>query len=99
MEQESVQIRRIWQQDERTLAIAWTDGKESLYDVVELRRQCPCAVCVDEITRERKIKPEDVPQSLRPVVIESVGRYAMNIQFSDGHRTGIYSYKLLRSLA
>lgn len=96
--QEIVEVKKIWQQDERTLGIQWTDGKESLYDVVELRRQCPCALCVDETSRERKFKPEDIPQSVRPTVIESVGRYAMSIQFSDGHRTGIYSFRLLREL-
>ncbi len=27
-----------------------------------------------------------------------VGRYAVNIQWSDGHDTGIYSYQTLREL-
>lgn len=98
MEAAQIQIRSISQQDERTLAITWTDGRQSLYDVVELRRQCPCALCVDETTGERKLNPEEVPQSVRPVVIESVGRYAVKIEFTDGHRTGLYSYQLLRHL-
>lgn len=92
----AVKVRKIWQQDSRTLAITWTDGRDSLYDVVELRRQCPCAECVDEISRERKLKPEQIPQSVRPVKIESVGRYAMKIRFTDGHQTGIYTFDFLR---
>jgi DUF971 family protein len=30
--------------------------------------------------------------------IEPVGRYALQFKWSDGHDTGIYSYKLLRGL-
>jgi DUF971 family protein len=89
-------VKRIWQQDDRTLGIHWTDGRKSLYDVVELRRQCRCANCVDEITKKRTLNPDDIPESIRPVKIESVGRYALTIQFTDGHRTGIYAFDKLR---
>ena len=95
---EMVGIKEIHQQDDRTLSIVWTDGRRSLYDVVELRRQCRCAHCVDEVTRQRKLDPEDVAQSVRPTTIESVGSYAISIHFSDGHKTGIYPYGLLRQL-
>jgi DUF971 family protein len=30
--------------------------------------------------------------------LKPVGRYAVNIHFSDGHTTGIFSYDYLRSL-
>lgn len=95
---EQVRVKRIWQQDERTLAIQWTDDKRSLFDVVELRRQCRCAHCIDEVTHEAKINPDDIPESTRPVRVESVGRYALTIQFNDGHRTGIYPFERLRTL-
>ncbi len=91
-------VKRIWQQDERTLGINWTDGRKSLYDVVELRRQCRCAHCVDEISKKRTLNPDDVPESIRPIKIESVGRYALTIQFTDGHRTGIYAFEKLRDI-
>jgi DUF971 family protein len=29
---------------------------------------------------------------------ERVGNYAIRFEFSDGHRTGLYSYALLREL-
>ncbi|MBC7658682.1 MAG: DUF971 domain-containing protein [Chitinophagaceae bacterium] len=93
-----VRVKRIWQQDTRTLAINWTDGKKSLYDTVELRRQCRCAFCIDEVTKQPKLDPDSVPETLRPVKIESVGRYALTIAFSDGHKTGIYSFDWLRTL-
>jgi DUF971 family protein len=89
-------VKEIWQKDERTLAIIWTDHQEMQWDVVALRRQCPCAECVDEGTGKRKLDPKAIAESLRPLVIRSVGRYAMAIEFSDGHRTGIYSFDYLR---
>ena len=96
--QENIGIEKLWQQDGRTLAIKWTDGKENLYDVVELRRKCPCALCIDEWTKKPILKPEDVPDDLRPAKIASVGRYALSIAFSDGHNSGIYTYDSMRKL-
>lgn len=91
-------IERIWQQDGKTLAIKWTDGDEKLYDVVELRRKCPCAECKDEWTHQPKLRPEQVAEDVRPLRVNSVGRYALGIFFNDGHSTGIYSYSYLKSL-
>ena len=88
----------IWQKDDRTLGISWSDGLQQDFDVVGLRRACPCAVCIDEHSGRRKIKDADIPDAVRPVRIDSVGRYALNIKFSDTHRTGIYTFEYLRSL-
>jgi len=33
------------------------------------------------------------------VDVEQVGNYAVRISFNDGHSTGIYTWRLLRSLA
>lgn len=95
---ENIGIRKIWQINDRTLGVQWTDDRESKIDVVELRRQCPCAVCVDEWTHEKKLKPSDISDSVRPVKVSSVGRYAVNVQFSDQHGTGIYTYQSLRNI-
>ena len=89
-------IREIWQKDDATLGIVWSDGVESSYNVVDLRRSCPCAVCVDEMTGKRKLSPSEVADSVRPIAINSVGRYALSIEFNDGHNTGIYSFETLR---
>ena len=63
-----------------------------------LRKKCPCAFCVDEWVEKPILKEEDVKDDVRPVSIDSVGRYAMSIKFSDGHSTGIYTFKYLRGL-
>ena len=92
-------VAEIFQKDDRTLSVHWTDKRQSDLDVVNLRRRCPCAACVDERTGQRLLKPEDVADSVRPTQIHSVGNYAMSIHFSDGHKTGIYAFDYLRSLA
>lgn len=94
-----IQVKKIWQENERQLGIIWTDDRKDIFDVVMLRRKCPCALCIDEWTHEPKLKPEDVPETLRPLLIQSVGRYALNIHFDDGHTTGIYTFTYLRELA
>ena len=95
---DAVRVSAISQADPRTLAITWTDGRTDKFDVVKLRRSCPCASCIDEWTREQRLKPEDVPDTVRPLKIESVGSYALKIFFSDGHSTGIYTFQMLRGL-
>jgi DUF971 family protein len=94
----SVRVKSIRQLDRRNLGIEWTDGRASTYDVVDLRRKCPCATCIDEWTHEQILKPESILETTRPVKIESVGQYALTIQFNDGHRTGIYTFAMLRKL-
>lgn len=87
------------QKGERGLELHWSDGRRDVLDVVLLRRRCPCASCIDEWTRKPLIDPDQIPESVRPRSIETLGRYALKITFSDGHRTGIYSFDMLRQLA
>ncbi len=81
------------------LAITWSDGVESIYDVRSLRLACGCAVCVDEWSGEGRLDPASVPDDVHPLRIEPVGRYAIQIAWSDGHGTGIYPFRRLRTLA
>ena len=81
------------------LAIRWTDGATSDFSVRELRLACACAHCVDEWSGEHRLDPSTVPTDVRPIQIRSVGRYAIGIEWSDGHSTGIYSFKQLRDLS
>jgi ATP-binding protein involved in chromosome partitioning len=82
----------------RTLAIVWADGHESRYDVHALRLACGCAQCIDEWTGEGRLEAASVPEDVRPVRIDRVGRYAIQIEWSDGHASGIYPFRRLREL-
>lgn len=93
-----IRVKDIAQKNDRTLSITWTDNKVQNIDVVMLRRKCPCANCIDEWTNKQILKPENVADNVRPVKIESVGSYALQIAFNDGHSTGIYTFSMLREL-
>jgi DUF971 family protein len=88
----------IGQQGRSTLAITWADGHRSAYDVRALRLACGCAECVDEWTGEGRLEEAAVPADVRPVRIAPVGRYAIQIAWSDGHESGIYPFRRLRAL-
>ena len=80
------------------VTIEWSDGSESRFTAVELRRSCPCAGCINEWTGEKMLDPEKIADNLTFRSVALVGRYALNFQFSDGHETGIFSFKYLRDL-
>ena len=67
--------------------------------VRELRLACGCAQCVDEWSGEGRLDESAVPEDVHPLRIEPVGRYAIQIAWSDGHASGIYPFRRLRELA
>jgi ATP-binding protein involved in chromosome partitioning len=78
--------------------IRWSDAHDSRYAFRDLRLACPCALCVDEWTGQPRIDPKAVPMDVRPLEMRSVGRYALQFTWSDGHNSGIYTYDKLRAL-
>ena len=94
----AIEPREIKHEDDSTLRITWADSQECRYRAAELRRACPCAQCVNEWTGERVLKPENVDEEIRFSDLNIVGRYALNFRWSDGHETGIYSFRYLREL-
>ena len=90
--------REIKQISETELAITWGDGHVSAYPLRYLRQQCPCAVCVDEWTHERRLDAAAIPDDIHILSISPVGNYAVRFDWSDGHNTGIYAFDRLRGL-
>ena len=83
----------------RELRIAWSDGQVNDFDVVELRRSCRCANCVNELTGAQILHPTEVGEDVRPQTIRQVGNYAFQVNWTDGHTTGIFTFDYLRQLA
>jgi ATP-binding protein involved in chromosome partitioning len=84
--------------DPRTLSILWEDGHRDDFDVRDLRLACPCALCISEMTGEKLLDPKTIKSDVSPRQIMSVGNYAIKLDWSDGHDTGIYSFSPLRAL-
>jgi DUF971 family protein len=83
------------------LVIDWQDGRRSELALPELRRVCPCATCRTERDavsgNPLKILKFD-PSGVRVTTANLVGRYAIQFHWSDGHNTGIFDFRFLRSL-
>ncbi len=73
----------------------WDEDVEDVWSARELRILCTCAHCQSEMTGERILDPESVPEDLTVTHMEIVGNYGVGVHFSDGHTTGIYRFILL----
>lgn len=94
----AIEPREIKHEDDSTLRITWGDARACEYNAASLRRACPCAQCVNEWTGQRTLKPETISDEIVISDLSLVGRYAINFRWSDGHETGIYSFRYLREL-
>jgi DUF971 family protein len=94
----AIRPTQIEQSGPSELGITWSDGRQSRYPVRALRIACACAHCVDEWSGEARLDVASVPEDVHPLKIQPVGRYAIQIDWSDGHSTGIYSFRQLRAL-
>lgn len=86
------------------LTIFWDNGSESEYLLADLRKICPCATCRDlrgqlasnsELTL---LTNNAVDPSTEVIHLDTVGRYAIQFTWKDGHNTGIYTYEFLHEL-
>ncbi len=83
------------------LALAWSDQSETYVTFETLRKACPCAACQGEPDVTGKVELPRVhhtDKSFQLLRHDLVGGYAVQFTWADGHRTGIYSYDLLRAL-
>lgn len=78
----------------RELTITWGDGLHTSYPHEILRGFCPCATCQGH-SGEIRFVPDG---NLELRELEQVGNYALGLTWADGHSTGIYSFRYLRTL-
>jgi DUF971 family protein len=104
MSSASSTIPRSLKGDASGLIIEWTDGRRDTLSWTVLRDSCPCATC-----RVRRAEPP--PQAnpfqilspgetepIRVTAMTPIGNYAYQLDFSDGHKAGIFTLELLREL-
>jgi len=104
---------RINLKKDEKLEIDWQDGRSSLYTLTYLRSMCPCATCkmvregnnphdISPVPKKKPlltILPGNYSGPLTVVAAEMVGNYAIRIDWSDQHGSGIYSFQYLRQIA
>ena len=84
------------------LAVKWDDGEEHFVPLEALRRACPCASCAGETDVMGNVSkgPETAftEASFQIKHLQSVGGYAVQIFWMDGHGTGLYAFDYLRKI-
>ncbi|MBP7951266.1 MAG: DUF971 domain-containing protein [Verrucomicrobiales bacterium] len=84
------------------IAIRWSDASEDYYPMERLRAFSPSAENVGEQDLLGRTYGGDARAKFPGVRVtgwQGVGGYAIQFTFSDGHRTGLYSYDYLKTLA
>lgn len=86
-------------EEEKRLTIAFSDGEEHEYRTALLRGYCPCAHCQGHGSLPHKWNPIHHESEIVISDISQVGNYAICIAWEDGHNTGVYSFEMLRKIA
>ena len=84
------------------LAIIWPDGKEDYLEAPYLRKHSPSAEQKGESDIFGNISGGSTDGDYPNIGIKGfdyVGNYAIRINFTDGHSTGIYSWEYLGEIA
>lgn len=77
--------------------IAWDDKTESLLQLAKLRKNCPCAHCMNErLNKPNTYIPLYSSVQLSVKNIEIIGNYALRLTWQDGHDAGIYTFDKLK---
>lgn len=88
--------------DKSKLLVKWDDDTESEIGLKYLRDECPCATCKGETVLMKTYRParkETNSEMYKIKDIKTVGGYAIQITWKDGHNTGIYTWDNLKRLA
>lgn len=81
----------------QVLAISWDDGTENELEAEYLRVESPSAEVKGHGEADRKTVGGK--RNVKLSGAEPVGNYAVRLTFDDGHSTGIFTYRYLKTLA
>lgn len=82
--------------DGEHIRLIWKNGRSVTVKNRDIRLNCRCALCVNELTGEQLFDPAKIPADIAPKEIVPLGNYALGITWSDGHSSGIYPYTLFK---
>ncbi|MEM9517314.1 MAG: DUF971 domain-containing protein [Actinomycetota bacterium] len=77
--------------------VLFADGLRARYELDELRLACPCADCNARRQRHQAVAPVlDNGGVVTVATATLTGAWGLNLDWSDGHTTGIYAWAQLR---
>jgi len=84
------------------LKIVWRDGFSAVIKLELIRKECPCAGCKGEELGEKKPKHPKIQIFSKGMFqlteLKTIGNYAINPIWGDGHDTGFYDWEYFREL-
>ena len=83
---------------QKNVFIEFADGVTATFDLAPLRLACPCAECNSRRQRGASVSiiAETEPDEVRIVEASMAGAWGLNLEWKDGHSTGIYALEKLR---
>ena len=76
-----------WNAKRGAVVVRWLRGPRAGCEVSQpakqLRMSCRCALCVDEMSGEQLLKPEQVSDDITATEMATVGNYAFSVKWSD----------------
>ena len=79
------------------------EGAAGLHDVditvkpFDLRADCRCALCVEEMTGKSLLDIFSLPPDVKPISMAPIGRYALSVDWSDGHKS-LFPFRQIATL-
>nr|AEZ06357.1 gamma-butyrobetaine hydroxylase [Pseudomonas sp. L-1] len=67
--------------------VTWSDQRRSPFHHLWLRDNCPCPLCVYDVTREQVFEIADVPADLYALSANIDEQGALHVQWQDGHES------------
>ncbi len=80
--------------DAEHIYLKYADGRHVQVSNHDVRLNCMCALCVNELTGQKLITPAKIRPDIAPKEIVPLGNYALSITWNDGHSSGIYPYSM-----
>jgi ATP-binding protein involved in chromosome partitioning len=84
--------------DDNSITLDWADGRSLKVTNRDLRLACACALCINEMTGEAMLDPATIPDDIKPKEIRPIGNYAIMVEWSDGHDSGLFPYRVIEEL-
>lgn len=89
--------------DDFHLKSIWNDGFQSIINIQNLRKECPCAQCQKDRKEDKKTFAIPLSMTLKEGMyilkeLKPIGNYAIKAIWGDGHDIGIYDWQYLREV-